>query len=222
MKKIFAVLSSLLVLVGCASTPTQPQDKLFATLTGAQEVNLVMPDQPATTAARFTTKGYTIIGAAFVAAAVAKMNSQTEELTKKLNAYSTERPDVQSLNGAFLEQVKQNLAARGIKSNVYSSFDAADKNLPTLHVSNLRTYFLAASSTDAYKHAASAEVKVMAPNAKGAPEASGLVSVEISETKLSQSYDNFGVITSNFPKSYDGLVASSKELADKVVGKVRP
>lgn len=113
------LLSLLLIcttlLSACASKPVVTKfDTVQGALANVKTIQLRAQPDPAITDVRFNTTGYTIIGVAFVAAAVAKMDAQSKEFEQLVADYSRQHPEVPTLQAAFNDAFIEALQAKGV------------------------------------------------------------------------------------------------------------
>jgi len=138
-------------------------------LAGHKETSIVLQSAPLKVNVEFKTTGYTIFGVLYVAAAIAKMKSQSEALQKTYDQLAGQSTDKRTLNEIFDQELKQDLAKDGISlvsvNKLEPSGNADDlayqvvadsfKTDKLLVFDRLKAGYYAPSSTDPYSPAAS-------------------------------------------------------------------
>ena len=238
MKKVLLLSAMSLLLGACSSAPVIKSEPVQGVLKNETNVSLRMQDAPAVTAVRFNATGYTIFGVAYVAAAVAKMNSQSNEMSAAYNDYFTKHPEIGTLQDTFNNQLENDLSGSGITINKISAEKSVSEQKEisykinpsetngkqTVIIDGLTAMYFAPSSTDEYNPRAGVLISVMDPNGTSTKP---LKQEEI-ETTISSNYayKDYDVLNKDIPKAYAGLQESAKQLAHKVaeslLGRVSP
>jgi hypothetical protein len=222
---IGSIAAVLAFMAGCASPPQGPKETLQGSLIGATALNLRLPAE-ARARADFNMKGYTLIGAAIVASAVATMNSQSKELDELVAAYVKAHPQQPTLDAAFNTELRAALQARGLKTHDVLATRGNEEKLPwryqlgplgapgapVLVVDALNARFLAPSSTDPYVPGASAIVTLIEGEAK-TRQTTLLVARPATPGGENPSFVDFAEIRKNMDRTYPVMLASARHLA---------
>lgn len=115
MKKLIPIALLSVLLSACGSAPKK--QPVNGALQNQTEASVRFQAEPARTSILFNTQGYTIFGAIYVAAAVAKMNEQTEALNKAYAELRAKNPQLKSFEDTFNEELTRLLQAEGIQIN---------------------------------------------------------------------------------------------------------
>jgi hypothetical protein len=115
MKKLIPVALLSVLLSACGSAPKK--EPVSGALQNQQQTSVRFQAEPARTSIQFNTQGYTLFGAIYVAAAVAKMNEQTEQLNKAYAELRANNPQLKSFEQTFNEELSRLLQAEGVQIN---------------------------------------------------------------------------------------------------------
>jgi hypothetical protein len=218
------------LLAACARAPVAPEPVTWS-LKDAKTVSVHFPDQPVRVQIGFNTKGYTIFGALYVGAAVAKMNAQTAEMQAALDAYLKAHPDIPSLQETFNRELEAQLRARGVEvanipakrkvdANKAMSYEVDPAKVSTnlaVVVDGLTASYFAPSATDQYNPRSRAGVTILdvAAAGKQLAQTQAVDDANLGNT-AEYAYQDFATVKENLPQVYEGLQRSVTRLAKEV------
>lgn len=231
MKKVLlaSIISSLLN--ACGTTQIIKPDPIQGSLKNATEVSMRFQNEPVRTGAVYNTTGYTIVGVLYVAAAVSKMNSQSDEMQAAYSKHLKDNPEIPSLQDTFNNELERALLSHGIKITKISavkkigekkeiSYDINPSEINTKQaviIDGLTAQYFAPSSTDYYNPKSMLLISVLDVNNSSSKPAK---QEQIVETKAGESgpfaYKNYEMLSKDPGQAYDGLQQSVARLAKKV------
>ena len=229
MKKLLSILMVVSILSACSSAPIIKPEPVHGLLNGTKDVSVSFQYGPVRSGAVFDTHGYTIIGVAYVAAAIQKMKVQSNEVIAAQAQYLKEHPGVLSLKDTFDHDLEASLVRRGLNVSEISVAKKVDANKEVSYepnpsevktrwvvvVDGLASQYWAPSSTDNYKPQSAAVITLLDNDN---PSAKPIHIVQQDNPKPedeSYSYSNFDELSKDTGKSYDGLKKSIARLADQ-------
>ncbi|POZ61927.1 hypothetical protein [Chromobacterium alticapitis] len=200
-------------------------------LAGEKQVSLFRQTDDALPQVSFNTTGYTLFGVLYVAAAVAKMKSQSSSLQEAYHAYLQTHPEQPTLQQAFRNRLEQDMKTAGIEvasfDDVQSEsndkelkyrFDASKLSTHKLVVlDKLNTSYFAPSSTDPYKPLSKVVVTVYDHDH---PDAKPLQFVRVANAAQGDSpyvFKDYEALSKDIGQAYSGLKASAEMLADELI-----
>jgi len=204
-------------------------------LEGGKEISITYPNEQVHPSASFATSGYTIFGVIYVAAAIAKMKSQTSTLQQSYDSYLAIHSDIKSLRDTFNQELQKDLQAGGlqltevaqVKRNIdddkqityqLASVDLKTKKL--LVFDGLSAGYFAPSSTDAYTPRASILLSVIDQKDIAAKPVQYAPMATSGEKLQTYSYKDFDALNQNSQQSYEGLqlcvTLLARQIADRI------
>lgn len=219
------------LLSACGTAPITKPDTVQGSLKNAPKVSMRFQNEPAKTGAVYNTTGYTIVGVVYVAAAVAKMNSQSDEMRTAYGKYLKDHPEISSLQDTFNNELERVLLSHGIKiakisavRNVSAkkeiSYNINPSEIETkwaVIIDGLTAQYFAPSSTDYYNPKSMVLISVLDVNNSSSKPPK---QEQIIETKTGESgpfaYKDYEMLSKDPSQAYDGLQQSVANLAKKV------
>jgi hypothetical protein len=228
--RLFLASLTTVLLAACARAPVAPEAANWS-LKDAKTVSVHFPDEPARVQIGFNTRGYTIFGALYVGAAVAKMNAQTAEMLADLDAYLKAHPDIPSLQETFNRELEAQLRARGVEvanipakrkidENKMVSYEVDPAKVSTnlaVVVDGLTASYFAPSATDQYNPRSRAGLTILdvAAAGKQLAQTDAVDDANLGNTS-EYAYQDFATVKENLPQAYEGLQRSVTRLAKEV------
>jgi hypothetical protein len=204
-------------------------------LDGSKETSISYKDEQVRPSVSFATSGYTIFGVIYVAAAIAKMKSQTSTLQQSYDSYLASHSEIKSLRDTFNQELQKDLQSGGlrltevteIKRNIDDdkqiTYQVASADLKTkklLVFDGLAAGYFAPSSTDAYTPRASILLSVIDQQNIAAKPAQYAPMVTNGEKLQTFSYKDFDALNQNTQQSYEGLqrcvTLLARQIADRI------
>jgi hypothetical protein len=233
MKKIISAVAITFVLnasCGYAATEAKP-NPVQGTLKNVQSVSVSLGVDDVKSRVEYKVTGYTIFGVAYVAAAAAKMNTNSTTMQAAYDKYIHEHPDAPTIKDAFNNELKKKMSDHGADpqlvtvakdigkdNHVTYGIDANTvKSQRVVVVDSLMTQFFATSSSDSYHPLSFAMVSVFnADDTYAKPSNQELVAV----MAMDSGYPDFDSLSKDSDHAYLALISNSEKLADKVVDKL--
>ncbi|POA99426.1 hypothetical protein C2134_06565 [Chromobacterium sinusclupearum] len=230
-RKLWIAALSLLAAQTAFAQTEASQEIGSGQLAGEKQVSLYRQTDDALPQVSFNTTGYTLFGVLYVAAAVAKMKSQSSSLQDAYHAYLQAHPELPTLQQAFRNRLDQDLKTAGIEAASFDDvqkestdkaliyhFDAAKLNTHKLVVlDKLDASYFAPSSTDPYKPLSRVVVSIYDHDH---PEAKPLQFVRVANSAQGDSpyaFKDYEALSKDIGQAYSGLKASTEMLADELV-----
>jgi uncharacterized protein YcfL len=211
-----------MLLSACSSIPANNTVPVQGALKNTHEIGMSLPGNVVKPSVNFAVTGYTIIGVAYVAAAVSTMNSHSETIQTEYQKYLQAHPDAPTLKDAFNSELKKELENRGINPkliqvtkapNAEYVIDGQLKEQKVVVLDGLTSQYFAADSGSDYHPRSSVLVSVFESNDHYAKPVN---QERIINLAVADAYPNFEALNANPEKSYIGLVSNVQRLADKV------
>ncbi|QEL55993.1 iron-containing alcohol dehydrogenase [Chromobacterium paludis] len=230
-RKLWIAALGLLAAQTTLAQSVTPQEIGSGQLVGEKQVSLYRQTDDALPQVSFNTTGYTLIGMLYVAAAVAKMKSQSSSLQEAYHNYLKSHPEQPSLQQAFRDKVAQDLKTAGIEVANFDEVQAETTDKAVIYhvdaaklsshklvvLDKLGSAYFAPSSTDPYKPRAQVLVTVFD---RDHPDAQPLQFMRVASGVPDDSpyvFKDYEALSKDTGQAYAGLRASAETLADELV-----
>jgi len=202
------------------------------TLAGNKDLSIGYQPEAVKPALSYPVTGYTLFGAIYVLAAVAKMNEKANTLQKQYDALLAAHPEIPSLRDTFVQELELDLRADGLKLNpihtlnrqgdgddlhyVLSANEISSKKV--LIFDHIATGYFAAGSTDPYHADAAVLVSVLDQADLSAKPQRYAPSISCQQDKLDAAhiYPGFDEISKDPQGAYGGLQQCLRRLAAQI------